>query len=149
MSRIILMVLAILADDVLKQPESPVSKKSPAQQEAPIQEAQPIKQSEPAAPKINPRPTLNHIAKIVSGYYGLTLEELRSDRKTKYLAAGRQVAMYLMRKLTPLSLAEIGFFLRRMDHSTVLHGINKISKLIETKPEFAAEVEAIKAEILA
>ncbi len=56
--------------------------------------------------------------------------------------------MYLARKHTKRPLLDIGFYLSRKDHSTVLHGINKISSLMNSTPEFAAEVEAIEAELL-
>ncbi len=46
----------------------------------------------------------------------------------------RQVAMYLARRITRHSLEEIGGFFGGRDHSTVLHGVKKITKLVEKEP---------------
>ena len=77
------------------------------------------------------------IVKGVCEHYSYSLGDLRSESKTKELALARQVAMYLMKKLTSKSLQEIGYFLGRKDHSTVLHGLNKIKNWIASSPDFS------------
>jgi chromosomal replication initiator protein len=59
------------------------------------------------------------------------MADLRSDRREKDIALARQVAMYLMKKLTDKSLREIGIFLRRRNHSTVIHALEKIEQSLE------------------
>ncbi len=88
------------------------------------------------------------IVKGVCEHYSYTLGDLRSESKTKELALARQVAMYLMKKLTSKSLQEIGYFLGRKDHSTVLHGLNKIKNWIASSPDFSAQIMSLEAKIL-
>ncbi len=71
-------------------------------------------------------PTPSLIISQVSKFYGIDESVLRSTLKNKGTAEARQVAMYLIRQLTNLSLPDIGAEFAR-DHSTVLYAINKIS----------------------
>jgi chromosomal replication initiator protein len=59
----------------------------------------------------------DRIVKHVCDHYSLTITDLRSHNRAKELSLARQVAMYLMKKMTNKSLHEIGFFLGRKDHS--------------------------------
>lgn len=72
--------------------------------------------------------TLDLIVDIVSEHYNTTSAELYSDNRSRNIAYPRQVAMYLCRKLTGMSLADIGKMMGNRDHSTVLHGYNKVEK---------------------
>lgn len=62
----------------------------------------------------------------VEKYFNLKEESIKSSRKTKDIAFGRQIVMYLMRELLDMSYASIGQVLGGRDHSTVLHGVDKI-----------------------
>ena len=73
--------------------------------------------------------SLEDIANAVGKYYSFTLTDLRSKARNKDIALARQVAMYLMKRLTDKSLQDIGQFLRRKDHTTVAHAVNKIQKV--------------------
>ncbi|MGH7724759.1 MAG: chromosomal replication initiator protein DnaA [Candidatus Eiseniibacteriota bacterium] len=68
------------------------------------------------------------IANLVAQHYGITREQLRGKRRTNSVALPRQIAMYLMRRQTTLSLSEIGRFFDR-DHTTVIHACDKIERL--------------------
>ncbi len=74
-------------------------------------------------------PTPGLIISEVSRFYSIEEQVLRGTLKTKNTAEARQVAMYLVRKLTNMSLPDIGKEFGR-DHTTILHGINKIEKLL-------------------
>ena len=74
-------------------------------------------------------PTPAIIISEVCRFYSLEEQVLRGTLKNKNTAEARQVAMYLCRKLTNLSLPDIGREFGR-DHSTVLHGLNKIERLM-------------------
>lgn len=74
-------------------------------------------------------PDLHQIATKVAQHFDYTLEELRSAKRHKDLTAARHVAMYLMKKFTSKSLREIGHFLDRKDHSTVIHACDKIEQI--------------------
>lgn len=59
----------------------------------------------------------------------------------------RQIAMYLLREHTDLSLSEIGSFFGRRDHSTVLHGHEKISGALATDERLRRLVESVRQEL--
>ncbi len=87
-----------------------------------------------------------YIVEKIAAYYNLTVEDILGKGKTKNIANARQIAIYLMRKLTGLTLAEIGSALNR-DHSTVLHSIRKIEDSITTDTELADTIRDITANI--
>ena len=75
------------------------------------------------------QPSMEEIIDLVTDHYGVKLSDLQSKKRTNAVAFPRQVAMYLARKITRHSLAEIGGFFGGRDHSTVLHAVDKIDKL--------------------
>ena len=68
------------------------------------------------------------IVHVAASHYGITREQLKGKRRTNSVALPRQMAMYLMRRMTTLSLSEIGRFFDR-DHTTVIHACEKIERL--------------------
>ncbi len=70
--------------------------------------------------------TLELILDVVSNYYNLRIEDFKSSKRTRNIAFPRQIAMYLCRKLTDLSLPKIGEAFGGRDHSTVIHAYEKI-----------------------
>ena len=70
---------------------------------------------------------ISDILHAVSEHFGIRLSELLSRKRSRSVAFPRQVGMYLARKLTPLSLQEIGGHFGGRDHSTVLHAERVIS----------------------
>ena len=74
--------------------------------------------------------TCERVAQEVCKHYVYTITDLRSERREKDISLARQVAMYLMKKLTDKSLREIGIFLRRRNHSTVIHALEKIEQTL-------------------
>ncbi|MCR4943114.1 MAG: chromosomal replication initiator protein DnaA [Clostridium sp.] len=71
--------------------------------------------------------TIDLIQDIVSSYFNLRIEDLKSQRRTRNIAYPRQIAMYLSRKLTDMSLPKIGEEFGGRDHTTVIHAYEKIS----------------------
>lgn len=92
---------------------------------------------------------LDRIVKHVCDHYALNITDLRSNNRAKELSLARQVAMYLMKKMTNKSLHEIGFFLGRKDHSTVIHAIDKVQNVIKASPDFSAQLVRLEEKILA
>ena len=70
--------------------------------------------------------TVDFIQRCVVEEFGITLSELKTKRRNKNIVLPRQIAMYLSRELTELSLPEIGDYFGGKDHTTVLHSYNKI-----------------------
>lgn len=87
------------------------------------------------------------ILKTVANHYGIKEEELKGDKRNKIISYPRQIAMYLMRDMLNMTLPKIGEYFNR-DHTTVLHGAERIIKDIETDPYIRDTVETIKGMIL-
>lgn len=68
------------------------------------------------------------IQQIVASYYNIKTEEIKSKKRTQEITYPRQIAMYLCRNLTDLSLPKIGEAFGGRDHTTILHGYEKIAK---------------------
>src|SRR5262249_48857183 len=79
--------------------------------------------------------TPERIAQAVSDYYGVGMEQLRGQKREKSIVVPRQIAMFLMREETDVSLLRIGAELGGRDHSTVLHACDKITREIQVNDE--------------
>ena len=75
------------------------------------------------------------------------MEEIVGPKRNRAVALARQVAMYLVRELTPMSLPQIGRELGDRDHTTVLYGIEKIAALFEKDDALRRQVLEIKTEL--
>ncbi len=95
----------------------------------------------------NKEPSLAEIVKLVSIYYGVSLDLLRSRLRTKPVAHARQVAMYLCRENTKASLTQIGRKFGNRDHTTVHHAWQKIGNLNESDPGFRGELRDLQQEV--
>lgn len=80
--------------------------------------------------------TIEYIQETIANYYDLTVEMLKSQRRTQNIAFPRQIAMYLCRKLTDSSLPKIGEKFGGRDHTTVIHAYEKILNKLESDSEF-------------
>ncbi|MGA0121385.1 MAG: chromosomal replication initiator protein DnaA [Gaiellales bacterium] len=72
--------------------------------------------------------TVEGVQRVVAEYFSLTVEDLRSERRTQTVVFPRQVAMYLSRELTDLSLPRIGRMFGGRDHTTIHYGHDKIAR---------------------
>ena len=88
--------------------------------------------------------TVDEIIEAVAGFYDFQEDDLRGSRRTKHLALARQVAMYLSREETKTSLLQVGAALGNRDHTTVMHGHDKIARQIEEDEQLRRDVLAIK-----
>ena len=93
--------------------------------------------------------TPERIAKAVSEYYGVDLEQLRGQKRDKAIVVPRQIAMFLMREETDVSLLRIGAELGNRDHSTVLHACDKITRESAGNDELRREIAAVRELIYA
>jgi len=71
------------------------------------------------------------ILAATSESFGVSITDLEGPSRRQPLARARQVAMYLVRELTDLSLPKIGLLFGGRDHTTVLHGVNTVAKAIK------------------
>jgi chromosomal replication initiator protein len=93
--------------------------------------------------------TPERIAKAVSDYYGVGLDALRGQKRDKAIVMPRQIAMFLMREETDVSLLRIGAELGGRDHSTVLHACDKINRESAGNDELRREIAAVRELIYA
>ncbi|HEY6064647.1 MAG TPA: chromosomal replication initiator protein DnaA, partial [Thermoanaerobaculia bacterium] len=84
----------------------------------------------------------SEIIKTVAAHYGLRVSDMKAKSNAKPIAFPRQVAMYLCRKLTGLSYPEIGRLFNDKHHSTVMHSVEKIERLIEDDANFRKVIDA-------
>lgn len=88
------------------------------------------------------------IIKTIEKHYPFSLDELRAKDRSKELAQARHLTMFLMKKLTNKSLRDIGTFLGGRDHSTVMHGLQKIENQIEQDKQLQSKVRQIEQAII-
>ncbi|MEZ4647217.1 MAG: chromosomal replication initiator protein DnaA [Candidatus Eisenbacteria bacterium] len=87
------------------------------------------------------------VQKYVAQAYGVPPESLRGKRRTNTVAHARQVAVYLTKELTDLTVVEIGRRFGNRDHSTVLHAVKKVRQLMVEEPEVRVRIEQMKHEL--
>ncbi len=95
---------------------------------------------------IHPEPdqtTPDRILAVVAERFGVKAEALCGSRRTRTIAGPRQVAMYLTRQLTDLSLGEIGRLFGGRDHTTVLYACEKVANLIQSENSFADKINGL------
>lgn len=94
-----------------------------------------------------PAVTPDLIIRETARYFLLDPEDLKRSIQTKDISFARQISMYLMRKLTPMVLADIGRVFKK-DHSTVLNSVRKIDGLRQSDPRTANIIRDIESNIL-
>lgn len=88
--------------------------------------------------------TVEDIQKEVCDYYKMPDDMMRAKTRKKEVALARQIAMYLAKKLTKHSLKTIGLHFGGRDHTTVIHAIDAIEKLMETDMQIKSEVDVLR-----
>ncbi|MEM9423648.1 MAG: chromosomal replication initiator protein DnaA, partial [Spirochaetota bacterium] len=88
------------------------------------------------------------IQSYVANHYNMELTDILGNRRNADISLARQVAMYLVRELTPLSTTELGREFKR-HHATIVSGGKKIKKMIAADAKFAGEIESLKRELQA
>ena len=93
--------------------------------------------------------SVNRIKEKVSTAFGIKMDDFNSKKRTRTIAYPRQIAMYLSRELTDLSLPKIGNEFGGRDHTTVIHSHDKISKDLELEKnsELKEKISKIIAEL--
>ena len=87
--------------------------------------------------------TISHIQKVVADFFKITVEDLKSKRRSNNIAKPRHIAMYLCRIETEENLSKIGLEFGGRDHTTVIHAHDKITKDIETNEDFKDKINKI------
>ena len=87
------------------------------------------------------------IIEVVSEHFQISLDQMISKNRSNNIARPRQIAMYLCKTMTDIPLDSIGALLGGRDHSTIIHGINKIGDEYEANPQTKSLIETIKKKI--
>lgn len=119
--------------------------------------ATPPRRPDPLPPAIPPivgetkivphQPTVREIVVAVCAHYETCHVDVLSKRRPGSVVKARHMAMFLARKHTLKSLPDIGRRMGNKDHTTVIHAINKINKLLSIDVALAADIAAIEAKI--
>lgn len=96
---------------------------------------------------ISEKNDVHRIQKIVSEYFQITVEDIRSKKRSSNISFPRQIAMYLCRNMTSESFPKIGTEFGGKDHSTVMHSVEKIDQEIKVNPDLAKIIEKLKKDI--
>ena len=83
------------------------------------------------------------IQRKAAEFFRVRLSDLKAKDRTKAVAFPRQIAMYVARQLTHVSLAEIGRAFGGKEHTTVLHAIHKIQTLLQENPKLQKTIDGL------
>jgi chromosomal replication initiator protein len=89
------------------------------------------------------------IQRVVAECYGLSLIDMCSHARPDHIAHPRQVAMWLCRELTRLSLVEIGLRFGGRDHGTVIHACKAVKNRYETAHGYSQELRVVWGKVVA
>ncbi len=88
------------------------------------------------------------IIEVVADHYNISIDQMCSTRRTREISEPRQIAMFLCKEMTEYPFQAIGTLLGGKDHSTVIHGVNKVGDRYNDDNEFKNEIDAIKNKII-
>ena len=92
--------------------------------------------------------TASDVVDAVARHYQIQEKDLKGRQRTRNIVFPRQVAMFLLREETDISLEEIGRAMGGRDHTTVLHGIKKIEAALDSDVQLRASIMAIREDLL-
>lgn len=87
--------------------------------------------------------SIDYIQKVVSGYYGIGIDQMKSKTRKREIVQARQISMFFAKQMTKASLKNIGMYFGGRDHSTVIHACQTVNDLIDTDKKFKSDVEEI------
>ena len=91
--------------------------------------------------------SIDYIQKVVSEYFGLTIDQMNSKTRKRNIVQARQLSMYFAKQHTKASLTSIGLQCGNKDHATVLHACKTVQNLIDTDKEFRVYVDDLGKKI--
>ena len=87
---------------------------------------------------------ISKIQEVVANYFKISTDDLKGKKRVKYIVVPRQIAMYLARELTQISLPKIGREFGGKDHTTVMHAYDKIEQGIRSNAQLKQQVSDLK-----
>ncbi len=98
-------------------------------------------------PDVSKPVTVDGIINVVADHFNITPQDIRGSKRSRNIAYPRQITMYLCRHMTQSSLQAIGELMGNKDHSTVIHGIDKIEKDLENDDNLKNTIEVLQKKI--
>jgi chromosomal replication initiator protein len=92
---------------------------------------------------------VNEVLKAVCAYYAVKAADIKGERRIKEFVIPRQVAMYLMKEITHTPYMTIGTFLGGRDHTTIMHGVDKVTKDVKKEEKIKQDVVNVRQLIYA
>ena len=90
--------------------------------------------------RLKPQDVIN----IICERFGVSQKEIKGQKRTSSIVLPRQVAMYILRTELNLSLIEVANIIRRKDHTTVIHAVDKIENMISSNTELKHQINEIR-----
>jgi len=90
---------------------------------------------------------IKKIQNVVAKYYNISVDDMKSKKRLKKIAFPRQIAMYLSRELTDESLSRIGLEFGGKDHTTIMHGIEKINTEMKKDSGLITVINTLKEQL--
>jgi len=87
--------------------------------------------------------TIETIQKVVAEYFSLSYTDLKGKKRTKAVSFPRQMAMFIAREITEYSTTELGMEFGGRDHTTVMHGCQKIEERLKAEPSLEATIQKL------
>lgn len=94
-----------------------------------------------------PRVSVSEVLKKISSHFNISLTDLKGKKRSRPIAVPRQIAMFLLRTEMGLSLQDVGSFLGGRDHTTIMHGVDKVAKTLLKDSGWGGEIREIKKDL--
>lgn len=91
--------------------------------------------------------TEQKILNTIASYYNLSISQITGKMKTSNIAFARHLAIYLIRDMLNLSFKKIGDLFAKRDHSTIMHSVEKVEKMLKEDPQVQVVVKELKKRI--
>ena len=91
--------------------------------------------------------TPNTIIDVVSEHFNVSRDDITSKKRSQEYVLPRQIIMYLSRTMTNASLQTVASLLGKKDHTTIIHGVDKIGEMIKTDEDLRNKIETIKKKL--
>ena len=99
------------------------------------------------APNETKQITADYIISMVAEHYNVSTADLCGNKRSSKIVMPRQVAMYLCREILAIPLKNVGQYLGNRDHTTVMHGVEKIEKELQTNEQLQSTIDTLKKKI--
>lgn len=98
------------------------------------------KTASPSPRTVKPREVISQVA----SFFNLTASQLKGKSRQAHIVLPRQIAMFLLRHDTRATLVEVAGYFSNRDHTTVMHSVEKVEKLVATSEEVRGKVEQLR-----